>query len=447
MFRRVLIANRGEIALRVIRACRQSGITSIAVYSKADQDSLHASLADESICIGPANSTDSYLNIPNIIAAAEICDAQAIHPGYGFLAENAKFAGICRDCNITFIGPTPETIALSGDKAECRRKAQEAGVPIVPGSPGIIRDPDEALKLSKSIGFPVLVKAAMGGGGKGMRMAHNDVTLKNAVAMASAEAQSSFGNGGVYIEKYLEDARHIEFQILADKHGHIVSLGDRECSIQRRHQKIIEEAPSTALSSSLRAKMTKSALRAAKAINYTNAGTAEFLLTPDGNFYFIEFNARIQVEHPVTEEVTGVDLVKEQLRIAYGEPLGYSAVYPTGHSIEARVYAEDPQMNFAPCPGVVTRCHIPGGPGIRVDTHLFSGYTVPRYYDSLLAKVISRGRDRAEAAGRLISALDEFATEGVKNTAAFSARVLRADSFRRGELRTNMLEEFLEESH
>lgn len=445
MFRRILIANRGEIALRIIRACRQLGITSIAVYSKADQDSLHASLADESICIGPAPSAESYLSIPNIIAAAEICDAQAIHPGYGFLAENSKFAGICRDCNINFIGPTPETIALSGDKAECRRKVQESGVYIVPGSPGIIHDPDEALKISKSIGFPVLVKAAMGGGGKGMRMAHNDVTLKNAVAMASAEAQSSFGNGGVYIEKFLENARHIEFQILADKQGHIVSLGDRECSIQRRHQKIIEEAPSPALSSSLRSKMTKAALRAAKAIGYTNAGTAEFLLTPDGSFFFIEFNARIQVEHPVTEEVTGVDLVKEQLRIAYGEPLGYSAVYPTGHSIEARVYAEDPQMNFAPCPGVVTRCHIPGGPGIRVDTHLFSGYTVPRYYDSMLAKVISRGRDREEAAGRLIGALDEFATEGVKNTAAFSARVMRADRFRRGELRTNMLEEFLED--
>lgn len=430
----------------MIRACREMGIASIAVYSEADQDSLHASLADESICIGPPSATESYLYIPGIIAAAEICDAQAIHPGYGFLSENAKFAQICRECNITFVGPSPEAIALSGDKAACRHKVKLAGVPVVPGSDGAISDPDEALRVAKEIGFPVLVKASFGGGGKGMRLAHNDVALKNAISMASGEAQSAFGDGGVYIEKFLENARHVEFQILGDNHGRLISLGERECSIQRRHQKLIEETPSVRLNNSLRAKMTKAALRAAKAIGYTNAGTAEFLLAQDNQFYFIEFNARIQVEHPVTEEVTGVDLVKEQLRIASGEALGYSSVTPTGHSIEARVYAEDPEANFAPSPGHVGRCHIPGGPGIRVDTHLLSGYTVPRYYDSLLAKVISRGRDREEAIQRLAGALDEFATEGVKNTAKLCARIIRSDRFRRGDLGPDLIEDYVPKS-
>jgi acetyl-CoA carboxylase biotin carboxylase subunit len=443
MFRRVLIANRGEIAVRVIRACREMGITSIAVYSVPDQDSLHASLADESICIGPPAAGESYLHIPSIVAAAEICDAQAIHPGYGFLSENAKFAQICRECNISFIGPSPEAIALSGDKAACRAKVKAAGVPVVPGSDGVVSDPDLALKIAKDIGFPVLVKASAGGGGKGMRIAHNDVALKNALAMASVEAQAAFGDAGVYIEKFIEDARHVEFQILADHQGHIISFGERECSIQRRHQKLIEETPSVRLNNSLRSKMTKAALRAAKAIGYTNAGTAEFLLAPDNQFYFIEFNARIQVEHPVTEEVTGVDLVKEQLRVAAGQALGYSSVDPVGHSIEARVYAEDPEANFAPSPGLVSRCHIPGGPGIRVDTHLFSGYTVPRYYDSLLAKVISWGRDRDEAIQRLAGALDEFATEGVKTTAKLCARIIRSDRFRRGDLGPDLIEEYV----
>ncbi|MDX9973938.1 MAG: acetyl-CoA carboxylase biotin carboxylase subunit [FCB group bacterium] len=446
MFRRILIANRGEIAVRVIRACREMGITSIAVYSSADQESLHASLADESICIGPPSASESYLHMPAIIAAAEICDAQAIHPGYGFLSENPKFASVCRECNINFIGPTPEALALSGDKAACRKKVKAAGVPVVPGSDGIVTDPDDALKLAKEIGFPLLVKASAGGGGKGMRLAHNDVALKNALSMASSEAQSAFGDGGVYLEKFLENARHIEFQILADHHGHIITLGERECSIQRRHQKLIEETPSVRLTYSLRSKMAKAALRAARAINYTNAGTVEFLLTPDNQFYFIEFNARIQVEHPVTEEVTGIDLVKEQIRIASGEALGYSSVAPTGHAIEARVYAEDPEANFAPSPGNVGQCHLPGGPGIRVDTHLFAGYTVPRYYDSLLAKVIARGRNREEAIHRLAGALEEFATEGVKTTARVCARIIRSDRFLRGDLGPDLIEQFVPKS-
>lgn len=443
MFRRILIANRGEIAVRIIRACREAGITSIAVYSSADQDCLHTSLADESICIGPPEAAESYLNIPRIIAAAEICDAHAIHPGYGFLAENAKFATICRDCNIGFIGPTPETIALSGDKAACRAKVKAAGVPVVPGSEACIKDADEALALAKQIGFPVLVKASAGGGGKGMRIAHNDVALKNALMTASSEAQAAFGDSGVYLEKYVETARHIEFQILADHHGRVITLGERECSVQRRHQKIIEETPSTALTSSLRAKMAKAAIRAAKAINYTNAGTAEFLLTPDSQFYFIEFNARIQVEHPVTEEVTGLDMIKEQFRIAAGEPLN-SHVSPLGGSaIEARIYAEDPEANFAPSPGLIARCHLPGGLGIRVDSHLFSGYTVPRYYDSLLAKIIARGPTRSDAIHRLAGALQEFMVEGVKTTAPLCARIIKSDRFERGDTQTDIVEEFV----
>ena len=446
MFRRVLIANRGEIAVRVIRACREMGITSIAVYSTADKNSLHALLADESICIGPPEPSESYLKIPNIISAAEITDAQAVHPGYGFLSESAKFASICRDCNIRFIGPTPEAIALSGDKSACREAVRAAGVPIVPGSEGLVKEPAQALEIAKKIGYPVLVKAAAGGGGKGMRIAHNEATLKNAVVMATTEAQAAFGDGGVYLEKFLENSRHVEFQILGDEHGRIVTLGERECSIQRRHQKLIEETPSVALSNSLRSKMAKAALRAAKAMGYTNAGTAEFLLATDGSFYFIEFNARIQVEHPVTEEVTGLDLVREQLRIAAGEPLGYSSVKPQGASIEARVYAEDPEMNFRPSPGIIKQYHIPGGPGIRVDTHLFTGYEVPRYYDSLLAKVIARGQTREEAIERLSGALDEFVTEGVKNTAKLCARIVRGDRFRRGDLGPDLLDEYLPES-
>ena len=444
MFRRVLIANRGEIAVRIIRACREMGITSIAVYSTADADSLHTTLADESICVGPPPSTESYLKVSSIISAAEVCDAHAIHPGYGFLSENANFASICRECNIGFIGPTPETIALSGDKAACRAKAKAAGVPIVPGSEGLIKDPDEALAVAREIGFPVLVKASAGGGGRGMRIAHNDVALKNAVSVASNEAQTAFGDAGVYLEKFVENSRHVEIQIMADQTGRVITLGERECTIQRRHQKMIEETPAPGMSSGLRAKMAKAAYRVARAINYTNAGTVEFLLAPDGSFYFIEFNARIQVEHTVTEEVTNTDLVKEQIRVAAGLPLSISSsVRPVGWAIEARVNAEDPDKNFVPCPGKITRCHFPGGPGIRIESHLFSGYTVPRYYDSLLAKIIARGQDRDEASSRLARALDELVIDGVTTTARVCARIIRSDRFRRGELTANMVDEFV----
>jgi acetyl-CoA carboxylase, biotin carboxylase subunit len=446
MFRRILIANRGEIAVRIIRACREAGIASIAVYSEADQDCLHASLADESICIGPASATESYLHIPSIIAAAEVCDAQAIHPGYGFLSENAKFAGICRECNIGFIGPSPEAIALSGNKSECRAKMKKAGVPTVPGSDGLIHDGDEALAIAKKIGFPILVKASAGGGGKGMRLAHNDVALKNALALASMEAQAAFGDGGVYLEKFVENGRHVEVQILADHHGKTIALGERECTIQRRHQKLIEETPAAGLPNSVRTKMTRAAVKAARAVGYTNAGTVEFILSPNNDFYFIELNARIQVEHPVTEEVTKIDLVKEQIRIAGGEHLDHGAVKPVGCSIEARVYAEDPEASFAPCPGRVGRCHFPGGPGIRVDSHLFPGYVVPRYYDPLIAKIIAWGRDRHEAIHRLARALDEFTAEGIKTTASLCSSIIKSERFGHGDLDVNMVEDFLPKS-
>ncbi|MCK5862228.1 MAG: ATP-grasp domain-containing protein, partial [Candidatus Hydrogenedentes bacterium] len=392
MFNRLLIANRGEIAVRIIRACREMGITSVAVYSTADRDSLHVQLADECICIGPAGAAESYLKPATIIAAAEIADVEAIHPGYGFLAESPKFAGICRDCHIGFIGPTVEAITLCGDKATCRKMVQAAGVPVAPGSDEGILDPQQAAKVARDIGYPVLVKASAGGGGRGMRIAHNEATLKHAVSIAASEAEAAFGDGGVYLEKFIEGARHIEFQILGDKEGNLVCFGERECTIQRRHQKLIEETPSTALDSKLRKKMTEAALSAAVAVNYSNAGTVEFLLAPDGSFYFIELNARIQVEHTLTEEATGIDLVREQIRLAAGESLGYDTVEQQGFVIEARVYAEDPSADFRPNSGLIRRCHIPGGPGIRVDTHLFSGYEVPYHYDSLLAKVIARGK-------------------------------------------------------
>jgi acetyl-CoA carboxylase biotin carboxylase subunit len=443
MLNRILIANRGEIAVRIIRACREMGITSIAVHSSADRGSMHVQLANESVCIGPGAPAQSYLNIPAIIAAAEITDAQAVHPGYGFLSESTKFATICRDCHIRFIGPAPEAIALSGDKAACRVAVAKAGVPTVPGSEGCVKDPNEALAVAREIGFPVLVKAAAGGGGKGMRVAHNDASLKHAAGVAMGEAKAAFGDDGIYIEKFVEQARHVEVQILADEHGGAVSLGERECTIQRRHQKLIEETPSTAIGEELRARMEQAALQAAHAIGYTNAGTVEFLLAPDGQFYFIEFNARIQVEHPVTEEVTGLDLVREQIRIAAGEPLGYDQVARRGCAIEARVYAEDPEMNFAPSPGTIRLCHLPGGPGIRVDTHLYTGYTVPTHYDSLLAKVIARAETRQEAIDRLAGALDEMATEGLRTTARLCARVVRSDRFRLGDVGPDLLAEHL----
>lgn len=444
MFRRILIANRGEIAVRIIRACRQMGITSIAVYSEADADSLHVGLADESICIGPPQAMLSYLHIPSIVAAAEISDAQAIHPGYGFLSENPKFASICRDCHIGFIGPSPEAIALTGDKSRCRDAVKSANVPTVPGSEGLVKDPAEALEIANQIGFPVLIKASAGGGGKGMRTAHNDVALQSAFNIARTEAEAAFGDGGVYIEKFIEHARHIEVQILGDNHGKIIALGERECSIQRRHQKLIEETPSMALTSGLRSKLLKSAIRAAKACHYSNAGTAEFLLAPDNQFYFIEFNSRIQVEHPVTEEVTRKDLVAEQIRIAAGEHLGYSSVKPVGASIEARVYAENPDRNFEPSPGRIHNVLIPSGPGVRVDTHIFAGYNVPQYYDSLLAKVISWGETRDQAIERLAGALDEFKVQGVSTTTELCAKILRSGRFRRGDISMDFLNDFMQ---
>ncbi|MFP4502194.1 MAG: acetyl/propionyl/methylcrotonyl-CoA carboxylase subunit alpha [Candidatus Hydrogenedentota bacterium] len=443
MLNRVLIANRGEIAVRIVRACREMGVTSIAVYSTADAGSLHTRLADESVCIGPPPPTDSYLNIPSIIAAAEVTDAQAIHPGYGFLSENAKFAKICRDCHIRFIGPTPEAIALSGDKSACRQAVHDAGVPVVPGSEGCVKTPDEALAVAQAVGFPVLIKAAAGGGGKGMRIAHNDASMKHAVAVAMGEAKAAFGDEGIYVEKVIEEARHVEVQILGDDHGTLISLGERECTIQRRHQKLIEESPSTALDDDLRARMEKAALDAARAINYTNAGTVEFVLDKQGHFYFIEFNARIQVEHPVTEEVTDLDLVREQLRIAAGAPLGYTEAPRRGHAIEARVYAENPEMNFAPSPGTIHTCHIPGGPGIRVDTHLYTNCVVSQYYDALLAKVIAHANTRAKAIERLSGALEELVTDGVHTTARLCAHMVRSDRFGHGDLGPDLIDEHL----
>ncbi len=441
MFRKVLVANRGEIALRVIRACRELGIQTVAVYSEADRESLHVRFADDDVCIGPAPGRLSYLKIPRIIAAAEITGADAIHPGYGFLAENAEFADTCAASNITFIGPTGEQIRQMGDKASARRLAAEAGVPTVPGSPGVMQDPEEALVVARDIGFPVIIKATAGGGGKGMRIASSEDNFLQLFGLAQNEALSAFGNGDVYVEKYLQRPRHVEIQILGDQHGTVIHLGERDCSVQRRHQKLIEESPSPALTDALRHAMGDAAVRLAAAIGYVGAGTIEFLLDTDGSFFFMEMNTRIQVEHPVTEMVTGCDIVKEQIRVAAGEPLSiHEPNGLRGHAIECRVNAEDPYRNFQPCPGVITAYHPPGGPGVRVDTHVYAGYTVPPYYDSLLAKVIVHGRDRAEALARMGQALDSFILEGVTTTIPFLARVIRHPDFVAGSVDTRFLE-------
>jgi len=441
MFKKVLIANRGEIALRVIRACRELGIQTVAVYSEADRESLHVRFADDDVCIGPPPSRDSYLKIPRIIAAAEITGADAIHPGYGFLAENAEFAETCAASNVTFIGPTPEQIRVMGDKAAARKAMTAVGVPIIPGTPGPVEDSDEALDLARDIGFPVIIKAAAGGGGKGMRVARDPEDFARSFQLARSEALSAFGSGDVYVEKYLARPRHIEFQILGDQYGNVIHLGERDCSVQRRHQKLIEEAPSPAVTPELREAMGEAAVRGAKAINYVGAGTIEMLLNEDRSFYFMEMNTRIQVEHPVTEMLTGVDLVKEQIRVAAGERLSIDELPPIrGHVIECRVNAEDPARNFQPSPGRIATFHPPGGPGVRLDTHVYAGYTVPPYYDSLLAKLIVQGRDREEALRRMQMALESFIIEGVTTTIPFLARVMTNERFRSGDVDTKFLE-------
>ncbi|HEY7569215.1 MAG TPA: acetyl-CoA carboxylase biotin carboxylase subunit [Gemmatimonadaceae bacterium] len=441
MFRKVLVANRGEIALRVIRACRELGLETVAVYSEADRESLHVRFADDDVCIGPAPARESYLRIPRIIAAAEITGADAIHPGYGFLAENAEFAETCAASNITFIGPTADQIRVMGDKAAARKAMADVGVPIIPGTPGPVDDPDDALTAAQEIGFPVIIKAAAGGGGKGMRVSSDVDDFPRAFQLARSEALAAFGNGDVYIEKYLERPRHIEFQIMGDQHGKVIHLGERDCSIQRRHQKLVEEAPSPAVTPDLREKMGADAVRGAKAIDYVGAGTIEMLLDSDGSYYFMEMNTRIQVEHPVTEMLTGVDLVKEQIQVAQGERLSVDEL-PTlrGHVIECRINAEDPMHNFQPCPGRIETFHPPGGPGVRLDTHVYAGYTVPPYYDSLLAKLICQGRTRDEAIGRMHISLESFIIEGVTTTASFLSRVMQHPKFVAGDVDTRFLE-------
>ncbi|CAN5640633.1 acetyl-CoA carboxylase biotin carboxylase subunit [soil metagenome] len=446
MFRKILVANRGEIALRVIRACRELGIPTVAVFSEADRESLHVRFADEDVCIGPPPARESYLNIPRIIAAAEITGADAIHPGYGFLAENAEFSEICERSDLTFIGPTPEQIRQMGDKAAARRTMREVGVPIVPGTDAM-GDVDAALAAAQEIGFPVLIKAAAGGGGKGMRVAQDAADFARQFSMARNEAGAAFGDDTVYIEKYLARPRHIEFQILGDRHGRVVHLNERDCSVQRRHQKLIEEAPSPVLTPDLRERMGEAAVLGAVAINYVGAGTIEFLLDEDGSFYFMEMNTRIQVEHPVTEMCTGLDLIKEQIRAAAGLPLSMAEgqIELRGHAIECRINAEDPERNFAPSPGTITTFHPPGGPGIRLDTHVYAGYRVPPFYDSLLAKLIVHAANRPEALARMRNALSSFVLEGVHTTIPFLVEVLEHPDFIAGRVDTKFLERLFSE--
>jgi len=443
MFKKILIANRGEIALRIISACRELGIKTVAIYSEADRDALHVRYADEDVCVGPYPSAASYLNISAIVSAAEITEADAIHPGYGFLSENAYFAEILHDCNISFIGPTPDAIRKMGDKALARKTVAAAGVPTVPGSPGPVETVDEALAFAKKAGYPVILKATAGGGGRGMRVARDERELSGAYETARAEAEKAFGNPDVYLEKYLEDPRHIEFQVFGDQHGNLRHMGERECSIQRRHQKLIEEAPSTVLDDDLRTRMGDAAVAAAQAVHYTNAGTIEFLLDSQGRFYFMEMNTRLQVEHPVTEQVTAVDMVKEQIAVAAGERLSFAdrEFRPRGHAIEFRINAEDP-ISFQPSPGRIATFHPPGGLGVRVDTAAYQGYVIPPYYDSLIAKLIVWGRDREEAMARGRRALDTFVIEGIKTTIPMHRRILDEPDFVRGKLSTRFMERF-----
>ncbi|MCU6746278.1 acetyl-CoA carboxylase biotin carboxylase subunit [Faecalicatena acetigenes] len=442
MIQKVLIANRGEIAVRIIRACREMGIETVAVYSEADKEALHTQLADEAVCIGPAPSTESYLSMERIISAALVTDADAIHPGFGFLSENSKFAELCEKCGLIFIGPDSKVIASLGDKSVARNTMEQAGVPVIPGSKAAVMDPETGEKIAEKIGYPVIIKAALGGGGKGMRVAQNAAEFTNSFHTAQQEATKAFGCGTMYIEHFIEHPRHIEFQILADQYGNVIHLGERDCSIQRNHQKMIEESPCPVLTEALREKMGEAAVKAAKAANYVNAGTIEFLLEKNADFYFMEMNTRIQVEHPVTEWVTGIDLIKEQIRIADGSKLRYTQedVKITGHAIECRINAEDPEKNFRPSPGTITDMYLPGGEGVRIDAAIYSGYTVPPYYDSMLAKLIVHAKNRKEAVMKMRSALGEVIIEGIDTNVDYQYEILHHPDFVNGDIDIGFIE-------
>jgi len=444
MFNKILIANRGEIAVRIIRACREMGIRTVAVYSEADKDCLHTLLADEAICIGPAPSSQSYLNMERILSATVAMKADAIHPGFGFLSENARFAKLCQQCNITFIGPSAEIINRMGNKSEARNTMMQAGVPVVPGSKEPVYTAEDGLAMAKEIGFPVMIKASSGGGGKGMRISRSEEDFTEHFNAAQLESVKGFSDDTMYIEKYIEKPRHVEFQIMGDKFGHVVHLGERDCSIQRRHQKVMEESPCEVISPELRKKMGEVAVKAAKAVNYENAGTIEFLLDKDKNFYFMEMNTRIQVEHPVTEMVSGIDLIKEQIRVAAGEPLSVSQedIQIKGHAIECRINAENPKKHFMPCPGRITNVHIPGGNGVRVDTHIYNDYKVPANYDSMLMKLIVYDKDRASAIAKMRSALGEVIIEGIETNIDFQYEILENEAFQKGDTDTGFIEKY-----
>jgi acetyl-CoA carboxylase biotin carboxylase subunit len=442
LFKKVLIANRGEIALRIIRACRELGIKTVAVYSEADRYSLHVRFADEAVCIGPPQSKESYLSIPRLIAAAEVTNADAIHPGYGFLAENASFAEICGTSGLTFIGPKPEAIAQMGDKALAKETMHKAGVPVIPGSDGVVFEFNDAKKIAGEIGYPVIIKATAGGGGRGMRIVREAGELENAFRTASHEAEKAFGNPSVYIEKYLDEPRHIEIQVVGDRHGNVVHFGERDCTIQRRHQKLVEESPSPFITPEIREAMGATAVKGAKGVHYVGAGTIEFLLDKNKNFYFMEMNTRIQVEHPVTEEVLGIDLLKLQIEVAAGERLKKMRLKPEWHAMECRINAEDPEFDFRPSPGKIVSFHMPGGFGVRVDTHAYAGYEIPPYYDSLVAKLIVKARTREEVVEKMYHTLDEFIIEGIQTTIPFHKKLMKDERFRSGEYDTTFIDQF-----
>ena len=443
MFKKILIANRGEIALRIIRTCKEMGIKTIAVYSTADRESLHVRFADEAVCIGPPASKDSYLNIPNIISAAELTNADAIHPGYGFLSENAKFSAICRDYGIKFIGATPEQINDMGDKASAKETMKKAGVPTIPGSEGLLSDVSEGIRIANEIGYPIILKATAGGGGRGMRVVWKDEEFEAAWSSARQESGAAFGNDGLYLEKFVEDPRHIEIQIIGDQYGTVSHLSERDCSIQRRHQKLVEESPSPFMTDELRTRMGEAAVKGAKAVNYEGAGTIEFLVDKHRNFYFMEMNTRIQVEHPVTEEVVNYDLIKEQIKVASGVPISGKNYFPRMHAIECRINAEDPYQGFRPAAGRITNFHSPGGHGVRVDTHVYAGYQVPPNYDSMIAKLICTGQTREEAISTMERALSEFVIEGIKTTVPFHIKLMKDPNFRAGNFTTKFMESFV----